>query len=255
MLDPRAILPTVAHPGEDLAYDVYALETVKVNPGQPTKIRTGIAAAFDLSHVRKEGPKYGLLVRDRSSMAARGFYISGGVVDAGYRGEIIVIMNLDYTPGEGGKIINAGDKIAQLIPLPALTGKEVADFEEKTERGTKGFGSSDTVLTQTATKVVQTTAFPPSQVVSPGLICISEERRRAGREVVESGRCDVKMSPSFFCVCRCFAGSDVIPLNDVPSAKILPSDDGGISRIRGYSSGGKAESAWFGGFRVASACL
>lgn len=144
-LDPKAILPTVGHAGEDLAYDVYALEDTTLHSGRPVKVRTGIAAAFDLNHVRKNGPQYGLLIRDRSSVAARGIFVTGGVVDAGYRGEIIVVMTTSYAPGHGSEIIKAGDKIAQMIPLPALTGKgveEVDAFEEETQRGDAGFGST-----------------------------------------------------------------------------------------------------------------
>jgi dUTP pyrophosphatase len=87
------------------------------------------------------GAALGLLVRDRSSMAARGIATTGGVIDAGYRGEILVLMtNLGDTAVE----LKAGEKIAQMIPVPVLTGRveEVASLEESA-RAEKGFGSSD----------------------------------------------------------------------------------------------------------------
>ncbi len=79
-------------------------------------------------------------MRDRSSMAARGLATTGGVIDAGYRGEILVLMtNLGDTAIE----LNSGDKIAQMIPVPVLTGDvvEVADLVDSA-RLAKGFGSS-----------------------------------------------------------------------------------------------------------------
>ena len=52
-------------------------------------------------------------------MAARGIATTGGVIDAGYRGEILVLMtNLGETAVE----LKAGEKIAQMIPVPVLTG-------------------------------------------------------------------------------------------------------------------------------------
>jgi len=86
------------------------------------------------------GAPLGLLVRDRSSMASRGIATTGGVIDAGYRGEIMVLMtNLGESPIE----LKAGDKIAQMIPVPVLTGV-VEDVEslEESARAEKGFGSS-----------------------------------------------------------------------------------------------------------------
>jgi dUTP pyrophosphatase len=86
------------------------------------------------------GGALGLLVRDRSSMAARGIATTGGVIDAGYRGEILVLMvNL----GEVAVEVKAGEKIAQMIPVPVLTGavEEVESLEESA-RAEKGFGSS-----------------------------------------------------------------------------------------------------------------
>jgi dUTP pyrophosphatase len=132
-LDPRATLPTVNNPGEDLGYDIYAIETVRLSPGETTTIKTGIAAY-------QEG--HGLLIRDRSSMAKAGLFIGGGVVDAGYRGELTVLLSNHrydiYT-------VKAGDKVAQMLPLPVLTGRivDVGDNSlPESARGVLGFGSS-----------------------------------------------------------------------------------------------------------------
>lgn len=129
--------PEVAHPGEDLGYDVFALEAIELWAGATVRVRTGIAV--EARHP-ETGVGLGLLVRDRSSMAARGVAVTGGVIDAGYRGEIqILLTNLTDTAIR----LEAGDKIAQMIPVPVLTGT-VSLVEElgDSSRAEKGFGSS-----------------------------------------------------------------------------------------------------------------
>lgn len=137
LLEPGARAPEVAHPGEDLGYDIFALEETVLPMRHTMKVRTGIAV--EARHPETGAP-LGLLVRDRSSMAARGIATTGGVIDAGYRGEILVLMtNL----GEETVQLKAGEKIAQMIPVPVLTGKvEVVDSLEESARAARGFGSS-----------------------------------------------------------------------------------------------------------------
>jgi dUTP pyrophosphatase len=136
-LEEGARMPVVAHPGEDLGYDLFALDGAVLTPRATVRVGTGIAVE---ARDPKTGAALGLLVRDRSSMAARGIATTGGVIDAGYRGEILVLMtNL----GDAAVELKAGEKIAQMIPVPVLTGdvEEVEDLEESARAG-KGFGSS-----------------------------------------------------------------------------------------------------------------
>jgi dUTP pyrophosphatase len=136
-LEAGARLPEVAHPGEDLGYDVFALEGMALAPRATVRVRTGIAVEARDPH---NGTPLGLLVRDRSSMAARGLATTGGVIDAGYRGEILIVMtNLGDTAVE----FKTGDKIAQMVPVPVLTGpiEELKELEASA-RAEKGFGSS-----------------------------------------------------------------------------------------------------------------
>jgi dUTP pyrophosphatase len=137
LLDPAARLPVVAHPGEDLGYDLFALQSALLTPHSTVKVRTGIAV--EARHPTTGAP-LGLLVRDRSSMAAKGVATTGGVIDAGYRGEILVLItNLGETAIE----LKAGEKIAQMVPVPVLTGAvEQVDSLEDSGRAEKGFGSS-----------------------------------------------------------------------------------------------------------------
>lgn len=148
-LDPRAITPTCAHPGEDLAYDLYALEDTVVYPYAVRVVRTGVALEHrrSIEYIGIDSCTYyrhvsdGLLIRDRSSMALKGLFVVGGVVDAGYTGEVSVQMT---RAGQLPYDIKAGDKIAQVIPVPVLTSEDVVVVEEiyGGKRGAKGFGSS-----------------------------------------------------------------------------------------------------------------
>jgi len=137
LLEAGARAPVVAHPGEDLGYDLFALEGVALAPRSTVKVRTGISV--EARHPATGAP-LGLLVRDRSSMAARGVATTAGVIDAGYRGEILVLMtNLTDVAVE----LKAGEKIAQMIPVPVLTGPvQEVDTLEDSARAEKGFGSS-----------------------------------------------------------------------------------------------------------------
>jgi dUTP pyrophosphatase len=157
LLHPDAQLPTVAHPGSDLGYDLYAIEDVVLEPGKSVKVRTGIAV---------EGPAgHGFVLGDRSSMAAKGVTYAGGRIDAGYRGEILVCLLNTNQPeyslrvvrdGSGCVVdvvmektdvavhLRKGDKIVQISPFRAMTAAEPVAVEElsASERGEKGFGSS-----------------------------------------------------------------------------------------------------------------
>jgi dUTP pyrophosphatase len=135
-LSASAKTPTIAHPGEDLGYDLYASEAVTISPRGHAVVPTGIAIELTSS----AGEPLGALLRDKSSMAARRLACTGGVIDAGYRGEVRVLMeNL----GDAVAEIHAGDKLVNLIPYPVLT-TPVEEVEELTESSRKagGFGSS-----------------------------------------------------------------------------------------------------------------
>lgn len=169
ILDPLATTPTVAHPGEDLGYDLYAkrivgqplnsdgtpatfnppsstsphridntgkvVRPIRIEAGRPTLVETGVAL-----HFANDDGQYGLLLRDRSSLATKGLFVTAGVIDSGYRGEIKVIFNLT-----GGSYFDLwpGDKIAQVIPIKVLTGdtKVVPELEDSSRKD-DSFGSS-----------------------------------------------------------------------------------------------------------------
>lgn len=136
LLRPEATAPSIAHPGEDLGYDLYSAETVVFPPRGHAIVPTGISIELTAS----DGTPMGALVRDRSSIAARRLITTAGVIDAGYRGEIKIVMeNL----ADAEQTIHKGDKIANLLPYPVLTtAVEIVDDLADSKRGEKGFGSS-----------------------------------------------------------------------------------------------------------------
>src|SRR5579884_1332172 len=136
LLSPAAKAPTVAHPGEDLGYDIYSAETITLEERGHPILSTGIAIECTSPSLERMSA----LLRDKSSMAARRLTLTGGVIDAGYRGEIrALVENLGELPAT----VQAGDKIANLIPYPVLTGEVqvVGDLKESSRKA-GGFGSS-----------------------------------------------------------------------------------------------------------------
>ncbi len=134
LLDESAKAPTVAHPGEDIGYDLYASQDYTLVAGEVHRVPTGVAVQGE-----RDGAPVGFLVRDRSSMASKGVFTHGGVIDSSYRGEIMVLMTTLSDVYE----IRSGDRIAQLVPVPVLTGNitVTADLANGA-RGSRGFGSS-----------------------------------------------------------------------------------------------------------------
>ncbi len=130
-LSSDAVLPTVAHPGEDIGYDLYASADLTILAHGAAGVPTGIAIEFV--------PTAGGIVKTRSGLAKKRLMCNAGVIDAGYRGEVIVLMeNL----GDAPYAIRKGDKIAQLLEHPFLAGDVVESELSQAARGAKGFGSS-----------------------------------------------------------------------------------------------------------------
>ena len=128
---PDAVLPTVAHPGEDIGYDLYSSEELSIPARAAAGVHTGIAIEFV--------PVAGGIVKTRSGLAKKRLMCNAGVIDAGYRGEVIVLMeNLADEP----YTIRKGDKIAQLLEHPFLAGEVIESELSDAARGAKGFGSS-----------------------------------------------------------------------------------------------------------------
>ena len=134
-LDPRAILPSRAHPG-DAGLDLYALETVELEPGQRASVPTGIAVAIPDGYAGLVLPRSGLASRHGISLVN-----APGLIDSGYRGELRVLL-LNTDPHHACRL-GAGERIAQLVISPvAMPVAELVQELDVTVRGHGGFGSS-----------------------------------------------------------------------------------------------------------------
>ncbi len=131
-IDPEAKLPAYAHPG-DAGMDLFALEETAVAPGAIVKVRTGIAFEIPVGYVG--------LVWDKSSVGINGGIKSvGGVLDAGYRGELFIGMaNLSDKPYTFEKHHKVAQMLIQKVENPTL--EEMTELSD-TSRGTGGFGST-----------------------------------------------------------------------------------------------------------------
>lgn len=128
-LTPTAKIPTKAH-ATDAGYDLYA-SSCHYDNGLIV-YGTGVAVEIPQGYVG--------LVFPRSSIANTHLMLSNsvGVIDSGYRGEIMAKFRKG---GTRGYIV--GDRIAQLIimPYPEVTFEEVDELSDS-DRGTGGYGSS-----------------------------------------------------------------------------------------------------------------
>lgn len=135
-LDPDVPLPSRAHPG-DAGFDLPAREAFKLEPGERAAIATGVAVAIPDGYAGLVVPRSGLAARHGISV------VNGpGLIDAGYRGEIhVVLINL----GTGSFHAERGDRIAQLVVVPVASAAftEVEELPDSA-RGSGGFGSSGT---------------------------------------------------------------------------------------------------------------
>lgn len=133
-LDPAAVLPTYAHPG-DAGLDLAANESLTLAPRDRAAVATGIAVAVPEGWVGLVHPRSGLALRAGLTVAN-----APGTIDAGYRGELkVILVNLGDEPVD----ISPGDRIAQLV-LQRVGQARVVEVDrlEDTVRGAGGFGST-----------------------------------------------------------------------------------------------------------------
>ena len=134
IIDPSAILPSYAHPG-DAGMDIRSVEDLTIAPGERALVHTGLVMILP--------PGYEAQVRPRSGLALKnGITVlnSPGTIDEGYRGEVgVILANFGKEPFK----VEKGSKIAQIVVSPC-TRAEIAltDEVDGTDRGTGGFGST-----------------------------------------------------------------------------------------------------------------
>lgn len=133
-LDPDLPLPGHAHPG-DAGVDLHAAEPVDLPAGERAVVPTGLAVAIPVG--------WAGLVVPRSGLAARhgvGVVNAPGLIDAGYRGEIKVVL---VNHGDEPVAFERAERIAQLVVVP-VAGQDLVEVDElpDTTRGDGGFGST-----------------------------------------------------------------------------------------------------------------
>ncbi|MEY3168426.1 MAG: hypothetical protein RLY44_406 [Actinomycetota bacterium] len=134
-LDPNLPLPTYAKPG-DAGADLYSRIDIELSPMQRALVPTGLAIALPPGYAGFLHPRSGRAAKEGLSMVN-----APGTIDAGYRGEIqVVLINLD---SEKKITIKRGERIAQLV-IKEVSQAEFVEVEQLpgTSRGEAGFGSS-----------------------------------------------------------------------------------------------------------------
>lgn len=134
-LDAELPVPDYANPG-DAGADLYASESIELQPGQRALVATGIAIALPRGYAAFIHPRSGLSAKHGITIVN-----APGTVDAGYRGEIkVCLLNTD---AQQPFTVHRGDRIAQMV----IQKVEHARFVEAQElpqsaRGTAGHGST-----------------------------------------------------------------------------------------------------------------
>ncbi len=134
-IDPELPLPSYAHPG-DVGADLLSAVEVTLQPGERTLVPTGIAVALPDGYAGFVHPRSGLAARSGLSIVN-----SPGTVDAGYRGEIkVLLVNLDPA---AAVTLRRGDRIAQLLFQRVEHARFVeVDALPGSARGGGGYGST-----------------------------------------------------------------------------------------------------------------
>lgn len=117
----------------DAAFDLFVAKDITIAPMERVQVPTGVALEIPDGYVG--------LIWDKSGLSQKfGLRTLGGVVDSGYRGEVMVgIINLS----KDSYIFEKGHKVAQMI-IQKREHCDIVEVEQlsETERGSGGFGST-----------------------------------------------------------------------------------------------------------------
>jgi dUTP pyrophosphatase len=128
-----AQVPSYAHIG-DAGADVYGVAEVTLEPQKRAAIPTGLAVDIPIGYEIQVRPKSGLALKHGITVLN-----SPGTVDAGYRGEIqVIVINL----GDEAYTFAKGQKIAQLVLKPVIQASYVEGELGTSDRSVGGFGST-----------------------------------------------------------------------------------------------------------------
>ena len=133
-IHPDAALPAYAHDG-DAGMDVRSVEDLTIPAGRRALVHTGLVMVLPPDAEAQVRPRSGLALKHGVTVLN-----TPGTIDAGYRGEVgVILVNLGAEPFT----VEKGMKIAQIVVSPVVQSEivEVASVDE-TDRGAGGFGST-----------------------------------------------------------------------------------------------------------------
>ncbi|MEM4256878.1 MAG: dUTP diphosphatase [Candidatus Diapherotrites archaeon] len=132
-LSQEAKMPKQEH-HDDSGFDIYSAEEVIIKPFERKLVSTGISLEIPKGYEGQIRPKSGLAIKHGISMVN-----TPGTIDAGYRGEIkVILINL----GNEEYKVEKGKKIAQIVFAKVEQPKLIESELKETKRGSKGFGST-----------------------------------------------------------------------------------------------------------------
>lgn len=133
-IDSEALIPSYAHE-DDAGMDLYSIEEMEIEPSCTVLIRTGIKIELPIGTEAQIRPRSGLALKHGITVLN-----SPGTIDAGYRGEIAVIL---INHSKEIFVIEKHMKIAQMVIKPVYKVKiiETNDLTDS-QRGEGGFGST-----------------------------------------------------------------------------------------------------------------
>ena len=133
-IDPSARLPEYAHPG-DAGMDVFSVDSLVLPPGGRALVHTGLVMQLPPDAEAQVRPRSGLALKHGVTVLN-----SPGTIDAGYRGEVGVIL---VNHGAEPFCVEKGMKIAQIVVAPVVQVVIEETFAtDDTDRGAGGFGST-----------------------------------------------------------------------------------------------------------------
>ena len=128
------LVPRKAHP-DDAAWDLRSRGDLELPPGVSTLVPTGLFLELPSGWEAQVRPRSGLALKHNIMLTN-----SPGTIDAGYRGEVgVIVFNAGWEPFS----VRRGDRIAQMVimRLPEVELEEAESLSE-TGRGEGGFGST-----------------------------------------------------------------------------------------------------------------
>ena len=134
MPDCKDLAPAKAH-ADDAAYDLHSRADMELQPMTSTLVPTGLFLELPVGYEAQIRPRSGLALKHNIMLTN-----SPGTVDAGYRGEVGVIV---YNGGKAPFPVRRGDRIAQMV-IAKLAEMELEETDtlSESERGAGGFGST-----------------------------------------------------------------------------------------------------------------